>query len=140
MSGTFEAEAEQISSESGVPVDVRVAEGRGFDGADTALVVVTVLAGGIGGGILSAVGSDVWARIKRLVHRAKKSDYQCTLVVVRKIGETEIRYRCDLDRPEDVDRVVTALQDAQADAAYGGGSGEPIVLRLDVDDVWKPAG
>jgi hypothetical protein len=141
LSATLEAEAERISSESGVPVDIHLSDGHGFDGLHTALAVVTVLAGGVGGGILAAVGKDVWSRVKRLVRKAKEAEYRCTVVVVRKIGDTEIRYRCEVDRIEDVDRMVKALENGHADVAPSGApSGtEPVVLRLDDDGVWKPA-
>ncbi|MFB4318380.1 hypothetical protein [Actinomadura sp. 21ATH] len=140
MSGTLEAEAEQISSESGVPVDIHLSEGRGFDGVSTAFAIITVVAGGIGGGILTAVGEEVWSRIKRLVSKTKEADYQCTLVVVHKTGDTEFRFRCAVDGPEDVERVVRALQDGDAPPAPHNAAGEPVVLRLDDDGTWKPAG
>ena len=138
MSVGLEVEAERISSECGVPVDIQLSEGRSFDGVDTAFAVVTVLAAGVGGGILSALGGDVWTRIKRLVSRAKEAEYQCTVVVVRRIGDAEVRFRCEVDGPEDVDRLVKALENWHPAAAAN--ADEPIVLRLDADNVWKPAG
>lgn len=135
MGSTLEAEAEQLGAESGVPIELHLSAGRGFDGADTAIAVLTVVVGAIGGGALSAVGGDVWSRIKGLLRRTREARYSCTVVLVRQVGDTEVRYRCEISSSEDLDAMIAALDSKHT--APAGAAGEPIVLRLDGDGVWK---
>lgn len=132
------SEAEAVSRACGVPIEIDVVRRHGFDGLDTVLTVISFVAGGIGGGIVSSIGEDVWTGVKKLVGRTRRETHsECRVVVVQRVDGRELRFRCRADGEADVDRLVAALDELAADPVPGE---DAVSFELCPDGSWRRVG
>jgi hypothetical protein len=129
-------EAKEISAEFAIPVDVDVSWRRGFDGMATAVAVITIVVSGVGGGLLSSIGSDFWSLIKGIFRKVEQQErIDCQVIVIHRDSDREIRFMCRTNQQTDIDRLIAALGDVrrlpQAD------DHADLTFDLDADGNWR---
>lgn len=89
--------------ESRADIEVRVDEvrSRGFDGTETLMYLITAFVGGIGSGMLSKMGEDLWAGMRAVAgslrRRVRGKTPRTIGIVVHNTPDGPVRFRCDLD-------------------------------------------
>lgn len=128
------AEIEELTARFDIPVELHESRGRRFDGVSTVTTILMIGAGGMGAGVLSAVGTDFWSGVKSLVGRLRREpDSECVVTIIYVDGGREVHLICEITGPPDIDRLVAALRDS----VPGRGEPEGTTYRLDDTGVWK---
>jgi hypothetical protein len=108
------------SEELGTPdvsVDVQQVESRGFDGVDSAINVITIVASGALGGLTAAIGESVWSGVRGLVGRLKskrEGNIRTIVVLVSTSPQGELRYTCEVEDERDVDTFATSIAEVES--------------------------